>query len=84
MAVEVKKFLSHSETSRKEDFAVMMKDIAATLEDISKCQKDVRKDARELVEEYAADNKKAHEYWMTLSGHRKAVRPKKAEKGAAD
>ena len=79
MAAEVKRFLAHGEKARKEDFAVMMKDIAVRLEDISKWQKDVRKDARELVREYTADNKQAHEYWMSLSGHRKPGRPEKKE-----
>lgn len=80
MAAEVKKFLAHGEKARKEDFGVMMKDIAARLEDISKWQKDVRKGARELVKDYAADQKKAREYWLSLGGHRKLRRLKKEEK----
>ena len=86
MAEEVKKFLAHSEKARKEDFAEVMKDIAVRLDDIRKWQKGVRKDARELVKEYAADQKKAREYWLSLSEHRKTGRPKKkvAEKEAAE
>lgn len=80
LAEEVKKFLVHSEKARKEDFAEVMKDIAVRLDDIRKCQNDVRKDARELVKEYAADQKKAREYWLSLSEHRKPGRPKKEEK----
>jgi|GEM_PF-5015108 len=79
MAAEVKSFLAHGEKARKEDFAATMKDIAARLEDISKCQKGVRKDARELVKEYRADNKKAKEYWLSLSSQKKAGRPSKKE-----
>lgn len=80
MAEEVKKFLSHSEKARKEDFAEVMKDIAVRLDDIRKWQKDVRKNARELVKEYAADQKKAREYWLSLGDHRKPGRPKKEGK----
>ena len=79
LAAEVRKFLSHGEKARKEDFAAMMKDIATRLEDISKWQKDVRKDARELVKEYAADHKAATHHWLSLGGHRKPGRPKKEE-----
>ncbi len=80
IAEEVKKFLSHSEKARKEDFAEVMKDIAVRLDDIRKWQKDVRKGARELIKEYAADQKKAREYWLSLSEHSKPGRPKKEEK----
>lgn len=79
MAAEVKRFLSHSEKARKEDFAAMMKDIADRLEDISKWQKDVRKDARGLVREYTADIKAAREHWLSLSGHKKPSRSRKEE-----
>ena len=77
MAEEVKKFLAHSEKARKEDFAEVMKDIAVRLDDIRKWQKDVRKDARELIKEYAADQKKAREYWLSLGGYRKPGHPQK-------
>ena len=79
MAKDLRHFLANSEKARKEDFAAVMKDIAVRLEDISKWQKGVRKDARELVKEYAADQKKAREYWFSLAGHRKPRRPKKEE-----
>ena len=79
LAEEIKKFLAHSENARKEDFAVMMKDITGRLDEISKWQKDVRKDARELIKEYAADQKKAREYWLSLGGHKKPGRPGKEE-----
>ena len=77
MAEEVKKFLAHSEKARKEDFAEVMKDIAVRLDEIRKWQKDVRKDARELIKEYAADQKKAREYWLSLSERGKPGRPSK-------
>lgn len=80
MAAEVKKFLANGEKARKEDFAATMKDIAARLEDISKQQNNVRKDARALVKEYGVDQKKAREYWLSLSEHRKPGHPKKEEK----
>ncbi len=76
MAKDLRHFLANSEKARKEDFAAMMKDIAARLEDISKWQKDIRKGARELIKEYAADQKKAREYWLSLSEYRKPGRPK--------
>ena len=79
MAKDLRHFLANSEKVRKEDFAVVMKDIAGQLEDISKWQKGVRKDARDLVKEYTADHKKAREYWLSLDGHRKPGRPKKEE-----
>ena len=79
MAKDLRRFLANSEKARKEDFAAVMKDIAAQLEDISKWQKDVRKDAIDLVKEYAADHKKAREYWLSLGGHRKPGRPEKEE-----
>ncbi len=79
MATEVKGFLANSEKTRKEDFVVIMKDVAGRLEDISKWQKDVRKGARELVKEYGADQKKAKEYWLSLNGRKKQGRPKKEE-----
>ena len=84
MAKDLRHFLANSEKARKEDFVEMMKDIAEKLGDISKWQKNVRKDARELVKEYAVDNKKAHEYWMSLSKHPKASRPKKEAKEEAE
>lgn len=79
MAAEVKKFLTNSEKARKEDFAAMMKDIASRLEDISKWQKGVRKGARELIKEYAADQKEARKYWLSLSEHHKAKHREKKE-----
>jgi len=81
MAAELKKFLAHGEKTRKEDFAARMKDIASRLEEIGKWQKDVRKGARELIKEYADDQKKAREYWLSLGGHRKPEQPKKEEEG---
>ena len=75
MAADVRIFLANSEKVRKEDFAEVMKNIAARLSDIKKWQKDVRKDARELVKEYAADQKQAREYWLSLGDHRKSGRP---------
>lgn len=80
MAKNLRNFLANSEKARKEDFAVVMKDIAARLEDISKWQKDVRRDAKELIKEYAADQKKAREYWLSLSKGRKPGHSKKGEK----
>lgn len=80
LAEETRKFLAQSAKERREDFGVMMKDIAGRLSEISKRQNDVRKDARGLVKEYAADHKKAREAWLSLSGHRKQPgRPKKEE-----
>jgi len=80
MAAEVKKFLTHSEKARKEDFAVMMEDIAVRLDEIGKWQKDIRKDTRELVKEFADERKKAREYWLSLrGGHRKPGRPREKE-----
>lgn len=67
MSAEVKKFLANGEKTRKEDFVAMMGTITARLEDIAKWQKDVRKDAQKLIKEYAADLKKAKEYWFSLS-----------------
>ena len=82
LAQEIKKFLATSEHARKEDFGAMMKDIAERLGEISKSQKDIRKDARELVKEYATDHKKASELWLSLSGHGK--KPAHAKKEAAE
>lgn len=82
LAQEVKRFLATSEKARKEDFGVMMKDIARRLDEISETQKNVRKDARELVKEYATDHKKAGEYWFSLSGHGK--KPARAKKETAE
>lgn len=65
-AAEIKRFLTNSEKARKEDFEVVMKDIAERLDDISKWQQGVRKDAQELVKEYAAEQKKAREYWLSM------------------
>ena len=79
MAKDLKHFLANSEKSRKEDFVVMMKDIAVRLEDISKWQKDVRKGARELVKEYGVESKKAKEIWLSLSGHKKSGHVSKKE-----
>ena len=82
MAEDLKHFLANSEKSRKEDFAATMKDITARLEGISREQNNVRKDARELIKEYGADNKKAKEYWLSLSGSKKSGHsPKKEESG---
>lgn len=82
MADEIKNFLSQGEKARKEDFAVMIKDIAVQLNDISKWQKDVRRDAKELIKEYATDQKKAREYWLSLSkGKKPGQHPKKEKEG---
>lgn len=81
MADEIKSFLSRSEKARKEDFAVVMKDIAIQLDDISKWQKDVRRDAKGLIKEYAADQKKAREYWLSLSKDKKPGHSKKEKVG---
>lgn len=81
MADEIKSFLSRSEKARKEDFAAVMKDIAVQLDDISKWQKDVRRDAKGLIKEYAADQKKAREYWLSLGKDRKQGHFKKEKAG---
>ena len=72
MAAEVKKFLAHGEKARKEDFAEMMKDVVGRVNEI-------RKDTRELLKEYGADQKKAREYWLSLPGHKKGGHHKKEE-----
>lgn len=77
MADEIKSFLSHSEKTRKEDFAAMMKDVTVRIDDISKWQKNVRKDAKELIKEYAADQKEAGKFWLSLSKDRKSGHSKK-------
>lgn len=77
VAKDLRNFLANSEKARKEDFAVAMKDIAARLEDIGKWQKDVRRDAQELIKEYASDQKKAGEYWLSLSKDKKPGHYKK-------
>ena len=67
MAADLRKFLAESESSRKEDFGIIMKSIKKDLGDIKARQNEVRKDARALVKEYAADSAKAREYWLSLS-----------------
>ena len=67
MAADLKKFLAESEDSRKEDFGIIMKSIKKDLADIKARQNEVRKEARSLVKEYAADSAKAREYWLSLS-----------------
>ncbi len=80
MAKDLKDFLAHSEKARKEDFAVVMKDIAERLGVISKWQKDVRKWQKDVRKEYAADQKKAREYWLSLSAHEKPAHAHKEHK----
>ena len=82
MAKDLRHFLANSEKVRKEDFVEVMKDIAVRLDDIRKWQKDVRKNAKDLIKEYAVENKKAREAWLSLSGHRKPGHTKKEEKMA--
>ena len=67
MAADLRKFLAESESSRKEDFGIIMKSIKKDLGDIKTRQNEVRKEARASVKEYAADFAKAREYWLSLS-----------------
>lgn len=78
MAADLKKFLTESESSRKEDFGIVMKNIRKDLGDIKARQNEVRKDARALVKEYATDSAKAREYWLSLT-HKPGAAAKKAE-----
>lgn len=73
MAADLRKFLAESESSRKEDFGIIMKSIKKDLGDIKARQNEVRKDARALVKEYAADFAKAREYWLSLAHKSKAA-----------
>lgn len=73
MAADLRKFLAESESSRKEDFGIVMKSIKKDLGDIKDRQAEVRKEARALVKEYATDLAKAKEYWLSLAHKPKAV-----------
>ncbi len=67
MAADLRKFLADSEASRKEDFGIVMKNIRESLKDIKDRQAEVRREARALIKEYAADSAKAREYWLSLT-----------------
>lgn len=74
MAADLKKFLAESESSRKEEFGIIMKNIKKDLGDIKARQNEVRKEARDLVKEYAADSAKAREYWLSLTHKPRAAK----------
>lgn len=65
---DVHKDLAAGKESRMRDFKELMNRIGADLEGLQKATANVRKDARNLIGDFAKERHEAGAYWATLSG----------------
>lgn len=77
----VKDLLAKSEETRIADFKALMKDIVDAIDVLKKRTAEIKREAREMIGNYAAERQEAAGYWASLT--KKGVAPE-AEAGAGE
>lgn len=78
---DVHKDLAHGKENRMRDFKGLMDGITANLDVLKKSTENVRKDARNLIGDFAKERHEAGVYWATLRGKGGVAHPAAQKRG---